>query len=287
MNVLASPHRPSSTPPTYALLTDAPPLKEGGHGCNVLSWNWIQAMRGQLKLVVTRRLNPLVMPDRVRADLRVPVSFYPDVSRVPLARRSLLFQFIVEGCLFRLWLPRLTAAVRASGARRIFAFFGGDARFLPVASGLARSAKLPLDVYLVDDLEASARLVRSRWLAQFTRRVEPKVLHSAGRVFTISPGYCEHLHAKYGVQARWLPISLPAEPLVYSPYHPGDPDVRDLVFLGAINELYLGALQDLLQAIYRWNESAHAYKLRLVLLTYTSPEWVKKSLGDSPALEIL
>ena len=37
-------HRNPTAPlPSFVLLTDAPPLKNGGHGCHILAWNWIEA----------------------------------------------------------------------------------------------------------------------------------------------------------------------------------------------------------------------------------------------------
>ena len=138
MNALAHPDPPPPAVPAYALLTDAPPLKEGGHGCCVLAWNWLQAVNEQVKLVITHRLLPEIAPEQVRADVAAPVSFYPDSCRLRVMRRNRLVHFAIDAILFRSSLPRLAAAVRASGAQRLFALFGGEPRFLLVARGLAR-----------------------------------------------------------------------------------------------------------------------------------------------------
>src|SRR5438445_3346687 len=143
--------------PPYALLSDAPPLKNGGHGCHVLAWNWIEAMEGAVKLVVTHRLNPALSTEKITNDLKIPVRFYRDLSRVKFPRPLRAVKSFFEAVLFLWYLPRVLKWIRASGAKRLFAFFGGNPWFLSIAGLTARFTELPLDVYLVDDLEESAR----------------------------------------------------------------------------------------------------------------------------------
>jgi hypothetical protein len=144
---------------------------------------------------------------------------------------------------------------------------------------------LPLDIYLVDDLEESARLASQPMAARLARWLEPRVLKQASRVFTISPGYAEHLAAKYGVHAEWLPVSVTTRHIEHRPYQPKQPDVRPIVFIGAVNDLYVGAIRDLLQIIEEWNVAPHQFALRLVLLTYTTQEYIRAELGDSKWIE--
>jgi len=273
--------------PTFVLLTDGPPLRTGGHGCHVLAWNWMAIVGQQLKLVVTRRLNPVASVAAMRADLPVPSVFYPDLTACPFPRRAQAIKSMLEFGLFLLWLPRVACAIRASGAERLFAFFGGNSWFLLVTWLLARVTRLPLDVYLVDDLEESARHGGQPSLARWTRWFEPRLLRRAERVFAISPGYVDHLAAKYRVRAGWLPVIIPAGERIHRPYQPSQPDVRKLTFLGAVNPLYLEALRDCLAVIRDWNRQKSDYKMCLSLLTYADPSWLTRELGAGPELEIV
>jgi hypothetical protein len=174
---------------------------------------------------------------------------------------------------------RLCKAARAAGANRIFAFFGGNAFFLYVTAMIARKSRLPLDVYLVDDLEESCRLDGQPFLARWARWLERRVLRRADRVFVISPGYADHLRAKYGIAAQWLPIPFSEERLVYQPFAPQSPDIREIVFFGAINGLYLGALRDFLRVVTEWNEEGNPFKIKVVILTYGTPELTARQLS--------
>jgi hypothetical protein len=272
--------------PSYVLLCDAPPLKEGGYGCHVLTRNWVQHFRDRVRLIITHRMSSNLDRDRIAADLDQPVLFYPDLSNIRFPRQLHWVKECFELLLFYLSLPRLRRAVRNSGANRIFAFFGANPWFLLVASSLRWITSLPLDLYLVDDLEDSTRLAGQSLFARLVRRWESKVLRSAARVFTFSPGYSEHLFAKYGVAATWLPVAIPAPEIVYQPFQPKAPDVRTLVFIGAVNPLYSAALRDILRTLDEWNSQSSPFALELMLLTYTDPTYIQNELGSSPHLRI-
>lgn len=252
----------------FLLFTDAPPLREGGYGCNVLSRNLLEDLGELFGLVITRRLD-----DHVRqADLwqapGTPVLVFPDA---PWFRPRRLRPWI-DLLLFLVSLPRLAAAARRSGCRRIFALFGADPWFLLQVDLLRSATGLPLDVYLVDDLETSSQLSRKKWQARSVRRVEPRVLRRAARVFVISPGYAEHLAHKYAQPARWLPLPARTEGVEHRVYHPGVPDRRAIVFVGSINDLYLDGLCRLYEETSRWNRfPGRPYELRLRVLTRREP----------------
>lgn len=252
----------------------------------MLAWNWVESVRPDLKLIVTRRMNPTVTNARIAADVGVPTLFYPDLTRLRVPRRAQTLKSFVETALFLLWLPRIATRIRASGARRLFAFFGGGTWFLFITGWAARWTGLPFDVYLVDDLEESARQSRQPWLASLTRRVEPRILRRADRVFTISPGYVEHLWAKYRVRAEWLPVAIPRLDVGHRPYRPEQPDIRTITFIGAVNALYLDALKDALQVIEQWNAAGNPFRIRLSLLTYSNLGFLERELGRHGHLEL-
>jgi hypothetical protein len=268
-------------------LTDAPPLRTGGHGCHVLAWNWLQAMRDQVVLVVTHRLNPTLSLRAIAAGLGVPSAFFPDLCSLRCPRSLRTPKLMLELMLFRAALPRVARRIRASRAERVFALFGGAPWFLSIAGAVAGATGLPLDVYLVDDLEESARQAGQPVLARWTRTRERRLLLNAARVFAISPGYTEHLLAKYGKRAEWLPLPFPTDKVSPHPYRPRDRGAREIAFLGAVNHLYLAPLRDLLRAIQVWNRDSDEDPLRLVVMTYSSPRLVERELGRSEDLEII
>jgi hypothetical protein len=261
--------------PNYVLLADMPPMKEGGQSCNVLAWNWILAMGPQVKLVVTHRETARVDLRIVADDLPVPSVFYPDLSRT----RVLWKKRVLEVCLAFVFAGRVVRAARRSGANRIFAFFAANPWFLVVSRLIAWRTKLPLDVYLVDDLEESCRLIGKPFLARFVRWLEPRMLKGADRVFVISPGFVEHMKKKYDVDAEWLPIPFPTQRLVYQPFSPPEQGVRTIAYIGAVNPLYLSALIDLLKVVQEWNSRGKSFKIKVLLLSYLEQETLEKLLG--------
>jgi hypothetical protein len=277
----------NSSFPNYALLTDAPPLNEDGHGCHVLSWNWITAVGSQLKLVVSHRMNPALSEEKMSKALPVPSFFYPDLCRIRFPHRLSTIKSVLEIIQFRFHLLPVCRCIKHNNVERIFALFGGNGWFLYIADWIARRSGLPMDIFLVDDIEQSARLHGHPVAARFFRWLEPQVLKRADRIFTISPGFHEHLCEKYGINAKWLPLPIPFNEVKYVPFHPQTPDVRYVSFLGGINQLYLSALRNLLHEISRWNETANIFKLRLGIMTYTDPRLVESELGKSENMEIL
>jgi hypothetical protein len=273
--------------PPYALISDVPPAKTGGYGSQVLSWNWAEAVGEDLKLVVTHRQHPALSKEQVVQDLRPPVLFYPDLTRVRFRRRVAGIKSLTELMLGLLWVPRIVSGIRRNGAQRIFAFVSNSAWFLPIADQAARRAGLPLDYYLVDDLEESARMWRHPVQARLVRWLEPRMLRRASRVFTISPGYGEHLLAKYQVRSKWLPIAVRQMSLEHHPYEPTSPDVRPITFIGGVSSLYAEGLKDCLRVIEAWNRQPHPFRLRLLVMTYTPPAVVARDVGVHPDLEVL
>ena len=271
--------------PRYVFLTDAPPRSEG-HGCEVLAYRFLEFFPASMRLTITRRLHRSVSAAAIRGGVGVPTLVYPGLlASVPAWAE--IIKSLLNLLLLSVWLPVRLPKKRLSGCNRLFVFFGGNGWFLFHAALVRKYVGLPMDVYLVDDLEESSRLAGRNFAARVFRWAEPRLLKKADRVFAISPGYCTHLMRKYGVSAEWLPIAVQAGPLLYASYSPAEPDVRSITFLGGVNELYLGALRDLLTIIREWNASpSSAFRLRLLLLSYSSPRHLGRDLGDSPDVRL-
>lgn len=271
----------------YVLIADAPPLKKGGHGGHVLGWNWVEAVGTGLKLVITHRFNGRLSKTEIQRDLRVPTLLYPDLSSIHFPRTLIPLKWLFESLLSAVWLPRISGAIAKHAGQRLFAFVGNDISFLLFAILVQRFSRLPLDVYLVDDLEESARLGRRRLHARFTRWLEPRLLRRADRIFGISRGFVEHLRTKYGIESEWLPIPIPFRNGDYHAYRRTTPDIRRFTYLGAVNPLYLEALRQFLHSIRQWNSAKNSFELRLLLMTYSDPSYVQRELGSGAELEIL
>src|SRR5207249_4129667 len=105
-----------------------------------------------------------------------------------------------------------------------------------------------------------------------------RLLRRFSRVFCISPGLQEHLLDKYQIPSTWLPMPAELTRTTYMAYEPTTPDVRAVTYLGAINPLYISSLRDCQDAIVRWNASPRPFKMRLEVLTYTDPTYVRAQL---------
>jgi len=233
-----------------------------------------------VRLVVAHRLLAPVELDKVSGGIPTPAMFYPDLARIRGVKRFGSFKYLMEVGLFWLCAGRVAKAIMASGAERIFGFFGANPFFLPMIKLIASRTGLPLDVYLVDDLEESCRMNGQMALARWTRWFEPRVLRRADRVFVISPGYRDHLKQKYGLDAQWLPIPIRVEHLVYRPFTKSDAEIREIVVLGAINWLYLSALKEFFEVVQEWNAQPDSFRIKIVIITYSEPGSVKKEFGS-------
>ena len=268
-------------PHRYAFLTDAAPADEGGHGCHVLAREWLAAMGDAAVLVVTHPPPWKVLARLMTHNGGRPVCSYRVAPRRLYARLPLL-TLVLLACQLR----RLARQVDASGATRLFALCGADFWYLASVWMIQKAVRRPMDLYLVDDLEASAQIqgrLSPRW---FVRALEAHVLRRASRVYVISRGFAAHLNEKYSVSAQWLPISITDTPAPYHAHVSADPNIRTLVFAGAVNNLYASALKELLAQIQAWNLGRPPFRVRLQILSYTPVEEVHHWIGAAADLEV-
>jgi hypothetical protein len=250
----------------YAFYADFPPIQHGGHASHSIAWSWCQAMREHTTLVLTRRFNRGIDPQKIHATLGMPIAFIPDLSLLGLRRFSESIRYLLDAVILSVWLLFHTGTIRKSGADRIFFFNSNHYASLVSAWLFKVITQLPVDIYLVDDLEASALLNQRPWRARITRLVERWFLPSFDKIYVISEGYVEHLKAKYGVQAQWLPLVIRTDkPITYSA-PPGVDQIRYIGFSGSTNELYREALGELNLAVARLNAGGTArYRIALCI----------------------
>lgn len=272
---------PPIQPPRYAFLTDAAPADEGGHGCHVLARQWLKAAGNSAALVVTHP-PPWDVRGRLTAQhAGQPVCWYRVAPRRIYHGLPVLTLILLAG-----QLPELARKIAASSATRLFALCGADFWYLASVRMIQGATGLPLDIYLVDDMEESARLQHRLSPPGLVRTLERQVLRKASRVYAISPGFASHLSGKYGVRAQWLPIPVLDQPTPYHPLPSAQTQSRKIVFAGAVNPLYASALRELLAEIENWNNAPSPFALRLQVLSYTPETEIRCWLGNSPALEI-
>lgn len=93
-------------------------------------------------------------------------------------------------------LPWVLGAIRKHPARCIIVFFGVGFPLLAVVEAIQRFTCIPVDAYLVDDLEAFADLNGNSYAKGLIRRWEAHVLGQCSKVWAISVRYCDHLDRK-------------------------------------------------------------------------------------------
>jgi hypothetical protein len=269
----------------YVFFAGPAPLKDGGHASHSIAFSWAQAMRAHIGLVITRRFRRNVDTAKIKADVGVPTWFCPDFSLLGLRRFSEMFRCFLDMLLLCACLPWVVPMIRKCGATRIFAFPHAwwvafiDAWLLGLAAGL------PVDLYLVDDLEASAVMGRKRLRARLSRAVEGFLLPRFAKVYVISKGYAEHLKAKYGVDAEWLPLVIRADVITYAPPPPPG-ESRYIGFSGSMSSLYRSALRELHDAVLRLNQIPGGPRYKIALCVLGMPADLTSIFPDPSVVEV-
>lgn len=253
-----------------------------------LAWYWLEAMRVNTALVVTHRMNRKNKVSKIRKTFGVPSFFYPDASITGTRR---FIPRLAEGLdlvLLLASLPFLFLAIKRHRPNRIFAFFGGGHFFLIVTWLVKWISHLPLEIYLVDDLEAFAHLSKRPSLIPFIRWTEKRLYAQADRVFCISEGYCKLLKEKYQINSSFLPVAgiSPMDSLAYRPFPSLAADIRYISFCGSLNDLYYDSVCDLYDCIKTWNEMGHSYRLGLLLVCMHKPDRFLDRIQNDPLVQV-
>ncbi len=270
---------PAVTSERYVLMTDAIPLPESGNGIHVLGWNWLEAMKDETALILTPPLPHAAKNKKAVEETPVPIHFLPGAKFLNRLGWFSKLRGPAEVILFALKLPWICVAIRRSGATRIFAMAGAHFWFLAQVRLLRWCVRLPMEIYLVDDFESWQRFHGQAALIPLLRHLEKGTLRRMERVWAISQGYAEHLQKKYGVPARWLPVTARHSTVTYRSYQPQTPQVRSFVYIGAVNLIYRDALVTFAEVLAEMNRSRLlGYQALLEIYTYgdlstNMPEW--------------
>jgi hypothetical protein len=256
-----------------------PPMRDGGHGGPALAWDWLEAMRPAVALIVFQQGSRTLDPGQVLSASGVRSVQLADTARIGLKRFPLL-RIPLEILLFVLSLPRIRRELKHQPLTHLFAFQGATLLDCGRTVILKKLSGLPAAIYMLDDIEASAVLHR-RWrlIRPVLPRLESWLLRHFDQVFVISEGYVDHLKAKYNLEAKWLPV--PVELPVEEPPRE-KPRRRQLTFLGSISELYSASLVEIAEALVEFNaglaqQGPEPLYLHVLTLSKTAPLLAKLS----------
>lgn len=263
-----------------------PPLRDQAYGNHGVARNFIEILRQEDPVILSRRSRKAInLKEAASVCGSLEFWLHPCASGWGLKRLLPTSAGIVDGLLFAFWLPVLFWKLRRAGIERIFVLCGADAWFL-INVRLLQTLGIPVDVYLVDDIEDSSTQGLYRRLPGFIHRLLKSVLRHSARNFAISPGFAEHLSDRFGVSATWLPLPAPSFP--ESAREPvAKPEARKpIVFIGALNRLYADALRELYDEISRFNRSGDGgYKLILKIISYSNTKAFLDTLPDTEWVE--
>ncbi len=272
-----------------AFWTEAPPLPSEAAGIHGVARHFCEVLGPHWNCVVTHRFQRGIQPATVTAAANsLPVLFYPDCSRWGLRRLSPTLGWGVDLALFTLYLPFLLRKLRHRKVQRVFVLAGADAWFLIQVRIFQRFSSLPVDLYLVDEIEHWVKRQDRHPLKPVVRHLLETTLQASDRLFAISQGFAEYLHEQYGLPAAWLPLPSARPPAPYVPL-PDDPqDARYLTFLGGFNFLYRSALQRIYETISTLNQSLEEGEKpwKLQVLTFSDGGGFRQSLTDPRWLEV-
>jgi glycosyltransferase involved in cell wall biosynthesis len=153
---------------------------------------------------------------------------------------------------------RATRLVRAGGHEAIFTVPWGE--FALAAYEVSRRTAVPLFVFETDDWVAAATTSLN---GRLRRRYQPRLLHHADHVWLISPRMVEGYRRRLGIDGEFLFHFVDPERYQRAVRRrPAASDVLRVVYTGAINTMFLGAME----RICGWINAGMAIEGRRVVL---------------------
>jgi hypothetical protein len=265
-------HRGGRNRATLCFWTDAPPLIHNAHGNHGIARHLAQSLSGDTQVLLTRKYRRSIREcEIVSAASGVPVRFYPDISPIGLKRVAPVLSSALDVLIFKLIAPILSRELKRQGIKRLFVLMGADAWFLPNVLCMQNQG-FETDLYLVDDIEVSARYGHNRAVSDKAPVWLQRALNQSRKVWAISEAFAEHLARRFKIEAHWLPIPSSDPPPGVQSAGPAAGEVASIVFSGGLNHLYLEPLRELYEEIDMHNKQCREREaLTLDLLTYSQP----------------
>ena len=267
----------------WVCYTDAPPLLEGGHGNHGIAVQILKSIGEDFALILTRKFRRSISRKSIyEASAAKQLILHPDASGYGIKKISPLLGSILDLLFFTVWIF-FSNDIR-SKYKDWFILCGADYWFLLHILVLQKLG-ISTHIYLVDEIEASAKHKQPkciRWLIKPTLNL---VLKNSSSVFAISEGFVDYLKSEYQSNAKWLPIPCAHPPVAPAILPIQKKLIRKIVFIGALNHLYLSALNDLYKEISELNDiSSHSLHWKLEVLSYCPPDALLSLLPDQKYL---
>ena len=263
--------------------TDAPPLLEGGNGNSGIAVEIINSIRERLVCVLTRKCRRSISLDAIHhACAGKQLVLHPDASGYGIKKISPFVGSILDFLIFAIWI--IFSKNIPSKEKDWFILCGADCWFL-LHILLLQKLGISTLIYLVDEIEASAKHHQPKWVRFCIKQTLALVLKNSASVFAISEGFVDYLKSEFQCKAQWLPLpsqNAPVAPLILAS---GNKSTRNIVFIGGLNYLYLSALKDLYEEICEFNANSSGMPPWILeVLSYCPPESLFSVLPDQKHL---
>jgi glycosyltransferase involved in cell wall biosynthesis len=255
----------------WVFYTDAPPLLEEASGNHGIAVQILHSIHERLAFIITRKFRRSISREVIhKACTDTRLVLHPDVSGYGIKKISPLLGSILDFLIFAIWIF-FSKDIR-SKEKDWFILCGANCWFL-LHILLLQKLRISTHIYLVDEIEASAQYQQSKWVQLWIRPTLALVLKNSPSVFAISEGFVDYLKCEFQCKAVWLPLPSKNPPVAPTIIQSKNILTRNIVFLGALNSLYLTALKDLYEEISEFNaKSTTGLPWKLEILSYCPPD---------------
>ena len=271
------------SPSSMVFYTDAPPLLEGGNGNSGIAVEIINSISERLACVLTRKCRRSISLNAIEhACAGKQLVLHPDASGYGIKKISPFVGSVLDFLIFALWI--IFSKNIPSKEKDWFILCGADCWFL-LHILLLQKLGISTHIYLVDEIEASAKHHQPKWVRFWIKPTLALVLKNSASVFAISEGFVDYLKSEFQCKARWLPIPSQNAPVAPVILPSGNKSTRNIVFIGGLNYLYLSALKDLYEEICEFNANSSSMPPWILeVLSYCPPESLFSLLPDQKHL---
>jgi hypothetical protein len=271
------------SPSSLVFYTDAPPLLEGGSGNSGIAVEIINSIRERLACVLTRKCRRSISLNAIHdACEGKKLVLHPDASGYGIKKISPFVGSVLDFLIFALWI--FFSKNIPSKEKDWFILCGADCWFL-LHILLLQKLGISTHIYLVDEIEASAKHHQPKWVRFWIRPALALVLKNSASVFAISEGFVDYLKSEFQCEARWLPLPSQNAPVAPVILPSATKSTRNIVFIGGLNYLYLIALKDLYEEICEFNSNSNGMPPWILeVLSYCPPESLFSLLPDQKHL---
>jgi hypothetical protein len=255
----------------WVFYTDAPPLLEGGHGNNGVAVQILSSISERLAFVLTRKFRRSISFNAIKkASGDTKVVLHPDASGYGIKKVSPLVGSILDFLIFAIWII-FSKDIRSKG-KDWFILCGADCWFL-LHILLLQKLEISTHIYLVDEIEASAKYQQPKWVQLWIRPTLALVLKNSASVFAISEGFVDYLKREFQCNAHCLALPSQNAPVAPEILPKGNKSTRNIIFIGGLNHLYLSALKDVYEEISAFNAKSNSgLPWKLEILSYCPPD---------------